>query len=113
MFAYDARMGHMKRAEARERLLRTRLRSTYSVVLSWRTDGPDLLLNVLDPKTRLPLTSQRVLRDPETIAGMVDRSIRPLRADPREIAFRRALAAGWGEIEVEISGVQFALMRGQ
>lgn len=108
---YSSLMGHMKRAEERERLLRTKLRSTYSIVITWRTDCDHLLVNFLDPRTRLPLTHQRVFHSPETISELVEKSLTPMRSGPRAILFSQALKAGKGEIDIEISGEQYEKLK--
>jgi hypothetical protein len=101
-------LGTYKRAEERERARRANARSIYAVVLTWTSDGPNLLLNFLDPKTRLPLTRQRVVQDPKAVVGLVQRSLTDIGHGPKEFLFRKALEAGRGELEIEISGAQFA-----
>lgn len=104
-------MGQMKRAEERERLLRTKLGSSHAIVITWRTDEHVLLVNFLDPRSRLPLTRQRVFHSKETLHGLVERSMTPL-GGPRKVFFEKSLLVGRGEIEVEVSGEQYVKLKG-
>jgi hypothetical protein len=101
----------MKRAEERERLLRSRLYRTHTVVLTWKRVGSALLVDFLDPRSRLPLTRQRIYRDPATIMGLVDRSATPVGSGPRATLFHKALEIGRGEIELEVSREQYERLR--
>lgn len=100
-------MGHNRRAEERERIDRLKAGRTHSVVITWNLHLGDWLVNFLEPKSRLPLSRQRVYGTAEPIRGMVDRSITKARGGPRHIIFTTGLQAGKGEIEVEISATQF------
>ena|GEM_PF-4799067 len=77
------------------------------IVITWKRDGPKWLVNFIDARSRLPLTRQRVYQSPETIRGFVARSMTALAEGPRKAIFVKDLERGCGEIEVEITGVQF------
>jgi len=104
-------MGQMKRAEERERLLRSKLRITHDIIITWRTDDGYLLVNFLHAETRLPLTHQRIYKNPDTIVSLVDRSLNPLRAGPRAVMLANALRSGKGQIQIQISGEQYVKLQ--
>jgi hypothetical protein len=101
-------MGQMKRSAERERILRS---MAHPIVIKWKTDGPNWLVNFLDPRSRLPLTRQRVYSSPEPIQGLVARSLTIL-GGPKKTIFEQNLLSGRGEIEVEISGEQYVKLKG-
>ena len=108
---YDGAMGHNKRAEAREAAFRAKVGELRRVVITWKVDGPNWLVNFLDPRSRLLLTRQRVYQSPEPVRGMVARSMTTLSEGPRKVLFSKALEKGCGEIEVEITSTQFHRLR--
>lgn len=104
-------MGQMRRAEERERLLRQRLTSTHSLILTWRTNDQDLLVNFLDVRSRLPICRQRVFHSKQTIIDLVNRTLTPVKGGPKLFLFTKALHEGNGEIQIEITGEQFMKLK--
>jgi hypothetical protein len=100
-------MGEMKRAEARERAIREARGEVRQIVIAWKCDGPKWLVNFVDARSRRPLTRQRVYASAEPIRGFVARSLSGVKDGPDKSLFQHNLVKGFGEIEVEISGVQF------
>ncbi len=96
----------MKRAEAREAARRAAMGELHRIIITWRRDGPSWLVNFLHARSRLPLTRQRIYRSQEMIRGLVARSMTALTEGPRKTLFQKDLEKGFGEIEVEITGVQ-------
>jgi hypothetical protein len=64
-------------------------------------------VNFLDGQTREPLTRCRVYDTVEPVRGFVIRSMTDLPEGPRKIMLTQNLLKGFGEIEVDITGVQF------
>lgn len=83
----------------------------YRIVIKWRRDDENYLVDFLDPRSRLPLSHQRRYRSSDTIAALVGRSATALGHGPRRIVFYRGLEDGHGEIEVEISAEQYAKLK--
>lgn len=101
-------MGRMKRAEERERLLRSGLASTHMVILSWRTDNHGLRVDFLDERSRLPLCGGKVWHDKQTLVDLVNRTLTPLKPSPRTELFFQKLAEGRGEIYIELKPDHYA-----
>ena len=81
------------------------------VLLTWKRESDDWLVNFLDVRSRLPLGRQRVVKAPTTIKGLVDRSLTRANGGPREKIFKHALEVGHGEIEIEVTSEQFGAIR--
>lgn len=104
-------MGEMKRAEARERLLRTTLATSKTVVLKWRTADHILVVDFLDPRSRQPITLTRRWRDPATLLGLINRSLSALRPGPRAVMVKRQIEEGAGELEILVTAEQYARLQ--
>lgn len=104
-------MGGNRRAEEREERLRAKLGTLHRIVIKWHRDDGSYFVDFLEPRSRLPLTRQRVYPSSDIIAGLVGRSAIALGHGPRRITFYKGLEAGFGEIEVEITGEQYAKLR--
>jgi hypothetical protein len=104
-------MGTLPRRDRFEMRMRQRAGHTHRVILTWETIDDELLLNVLNAESRLPETRQRLLKQPSTIYDLVQRSICGTPPSPRTMALRQNIVAGRGEIEIEITGKQYARMK--
>jgi hypothetical protein len=100
-----------RQAMARSEKMEEKLSGSKNVVLTWKTNYQDLLVNFLDPRSRLPLTRQRVLHDKSTVLGLVARSLSDIGRGPRYTLLLKDLEGGSGEIEVRVSAEQYAKLR--
>ena len=87
------------------------MRTTHSIVIKWKRDETVLLVNFLDPRSRLPISYQRVWHDTQHIVGLVERSLTDLGHGPKLYLFRKALADGHGEIEIEVTDEQYKRLK--
>lgn len=64
-------------------------------------------MNFLDNRSRLPVTRQRVYKRPETVLGLIERSLTGLRPGPARRTLLDRLQSGRGEAEIEVSAEQY------
>lgn len=105
-------MGINKRQYMREEQRRIAAGRTHQIIIKWELHIGDWLVNFLDPRSRLPLSRQRVYPNYEPIIGMVSRSITNVQGGPKGIIFRKGLDEGKGEIQIEISDEQMRKLKG-
>jgi hypothetical protein len=82
----------------------------YRIIITWKTEGANVRVNLLDERTREPLTKQRTYSSEEHVRGLVGRSMTSL-GGPRPVTFGQALDRGFGEIEVNTTRVQYERLR--
>ena len=104
-------MGINRRAMARSEMMEEKLSDSKSVVLTWKTHDQDLLVNFIDPRSRLPLKRQRVLHDKSTVLGLVERSRSEIGRGLRYTLLLKDLERGSGEIEIKVSAEQYARLQ--
>lgn len=108
LFAYDFAMGGGRRAMDRSDSMVDRFSGSKSVIVTWKANDHDLLVNFLDPRSRLPITRQRVFHDKATVLGLIQRSLSDFGRGPRYILLMKDLERGNGEVEIIVSAEQYA-----
>lgn len=100
-------MGFMKRAAERERNRPSDPSRSYCVVLTWKRDGELWLVNFLHPRSRMPVSRQRIIRSASAITGMVERTLTKVSGGPQRAMFLASLERGAGELEVRLTAEQY------
>ncbi len=81
------------------------------VIMQFHRDDSVWLVTFLDWTSKLPLGKQWQLDGADAVEGLVKRSRTDLRGAACAM-FKHALAAGVGEVQIEVSGEQYARIRG-
>jgi hypothetical protein len=111
LFAYHFAMGINQQAMARSEKMERSCPVRKTPFSHGKTTNLDLPVNFLDPRSRLPLTRQRVLHDKSTVLGLVSRSLSDIGRGPRYTLLLKELEGGSGEIEIRVSSEQYAKLQ--